>query len=180
MERDSMLIYKSFIDVSDDLNDKDYRLFWDAIHKYGVYGQNIPQFENHTLNALMVLIQPLLKANIRNYENGKKGGAPKGNRNAKTTEKQPGVKPVVESGLNKKTTQKQGNVNVNDNANDNDTDTVTDNDNVNDNVNVNDNISPLNPPVGDFIPDDEDDDENGKWMTGEELLAKYGSGRKKK
>lgn len=113
MERESMLIYKSFIDVSESLNDTDYRLFWDAIHKFGVYGQDIPKFDNTTLNALMVLIQPLLKANIRNYENGKKGGAPKGNRNAKTTEKQPGVKPVVDSGLNKKTTQKQGNVTVN-------------------------------------------------------------------
>ena len=123
MERESMLIYKSFIDVSESLNDKDYRLFWNAIHKFGVYGQEIPEFDNPTLNALMVLIQPLLKANIRNYENGKKGGAPKGNKNAKskTTEKQPGV----DSGLNEETTQKQGNVNVTDNV----TDNVTVNDN---------------------------------------------------
>ena len=35
MERESMLIYKSFIDVSESLSDTDYRLFWDAIHKYG-------------------------------------------------------------------------------------------------------------------------------------------------
>ena len=121
MERESMLIYKSFIDVSDSLNDKDYRLFWDAIHKYGIYGKEIPKFDNATLNALMVLILPLMKANIRNYENGCKGGAPKGNKNAKskTTQKQPSV----ESGLNKKTTQKQGNVNVNDNVTANDTDT---------------------------------------------------------
>ena len=118
MERESMLIYKSFIDVSESLNDTDYRLFWDAIHKYGIYGKEVPKFENATLNALMVLILPLMKANIRNYENGCKGGAPKGNKNAKskTTQKQPSV----ESGLNKKTTQKQGNVTVND------TDTVTD------------------------------------------------------
>lgn len=118
MERESMLIYKSFIDVSESLSDTDYRLFWDAIHKYGIYGKEVPKFENATLNALMVLILPLMKANIRNYENGCKGGAPKGNKNAKskTTQKQPSV----ESGLNKKTTQKQGNVTVND------TDTVTD------------------------------------------------------
>lgn len=123
MERESMLIYKSFIDVSESLNDKDYRLFWNAIHKFGVYGQEIPEFDNPTLNALMVLILPLLKANIRNYENGKKGGAPKGNKNAKskTTEKQPGV----DSGLNEETTQKQGNVNVTDNVTANVT--VTDN-----------------------------------------------------
>lgn len=120
-----MLIYKSFIDVSESLSDTDYRLFWDAIHKYGIYGKEVPKFENATLNALMVLILPLMKANIRNYENGCKGGAPKGNKNAKskTTQKQPSV----ESGLNKKTTQKQGNVTVNDT--DTVTDTLTDNEN---------------------------------------------------
>lgn len=125
MERESMLIYKSFIDVSESLSDTDYRLFWDAIHKYGIYGKEVPKFENATLNALMVLILPLMKANIRNYENGCKGGAPKGNKNAKskTTQKQPSV----ESGLNKKTTQKQGNVTVNDT--DTVTDTLTDNEN---------------------------------------------------
>ena len=122
MERESMLIYKSFIDVSESLSDTDYRLFWDAIHKYGIYGKEVPKFENATLNALMVLILPLMKANIRNYENGCKGGAPKGNKNAKskTTQKQPSV----ESGLNKKTTQKQGNVNVNDTVTDTATPTV--------------------------------------------------------
>lgn len=121
MERESMLIYKSFIDVSESLNDSDYRLFWDAIHKYGIYGKEVPKFDNATLNALMVLITPLMKANIRNYENGCKGGAPKGNKNAKskTTQKQP----TVENGLNKKTTQKQGNVTVNDTVTV--TDTVT-------------------------------------------------------
>lgn len=109
MERESMLIYKSFIDVSDNLNNEDYRQFWNAIHRYGVYGEEIPTFKNTTLNALMTLIEPIIKANIKNYENGKKGGAPKGNRNAtKATQKQPGVN----SGLNEKTTQKQGNVNV--------------------------------------------------------------------
>ena len=145
MERESMLIYKSFIDVSEGLNDKDYRMFWDAIHKFGVYGQEIPEFANPTINALMVLIKPLLKANIRNYENGSKGGAPKGNQNAKKTTKTTQKQPMVESGLNKKTTQKQGNVNVNDNVTVNDTVTDTDTDNVTDNVNVN--IKERNPYI---------------------------------
>lgn len=69
--------------------------------------------------------KPLIDANNKNYVNGCKGGAPKGNKNAKskTTQKQPSV----ESGLNKKTTQKQGNVTVNDT--DTVTDTLTDNEN---------------------------------------------------
>lgn len=131
MERESMLIYKSFIDVSATLSDGDYRLFWDAIHKYGVYGNDIPVFENPTLNALMILIKPLLNANIKNYENGSKGGAPKGNQNAKKTTKTTQKQPPVNSGLNLKTTQKQGNVNVNDNVTVNVTDTVTVNDTIN-------------------------------------------------
>ena len=133
LERESMLIYKSFIDVSENLNDKDYRRFWDAIHKFGIYGSSIPKFDDPVLDALMTLIMPIIKANIKNYENGMKGGAPKGNSNAKkTTQKQPGVN----SGLNKKTTQKQGNVTVTDtdtdtdNSNDTATDTVTDTVNV--------------------------------------------------
>ena len=152
MERESMLIYKSFIDVSENLSDEDYRSFWDAIHKYGVYGQDIPEFANNTLNALMVLIEPLLRANIRNYENGCKGGAPKKNTNAKkdiqTTQKQPGVKPGVkpgvESGLNKKTTQKQGNDNVTVNVTDTLTVTATDNATVNDTVNDTENVTNIN------------------------------------
>lgn len=132
LERESMLIYKSFIDVSENLSDHDYRMFWDAIHKYGVYGKDIPTFENPTLNALMTLIEPIIKANIKNYINGSKGGAPKGNTNAKkTTQKQP----TVENGLNNKTTQKQGNVNVT--VTDNVTATDTDNDTDTANVNVN-------------------------------------------
>lgn len=169
-----MLIYKSFIDVSENLSDEDYRLFWDSIHKYGVYGIEIPEFSNPTLNALMVLIEPLLRANIRNYENGCKGGAPRKNTNAKkntkTTQKQPGVKPGVESGLNKKTTQKQGNDNVNDTVNvtatDNATVTATDNDNDTDNVNENINTEFSDSDDNDWIVPYQD--ENGKWITGGE------------
>ena len=128
-----MLIYKSFIDVSENLSDRDYRRFWDAIHKYGIYGSDIPKFEDPVLDALMTLITPIIKANIKNYENGMKGGAPKGNSNAKkTTQKQPGVN----SGLNKKTTQKQGNVTVTVTDTYTSNDTVTENDTVTDTVTV--------------------------------------------
>ena len=145
MERESMLVYKSFIDVSEGLNDTDYRLFWNAIHRFGVYGEAIPVFNNPTLNALMILIKPLLIANIKNYENGARGGAPKGNQNARKTTKTTQKQPVVESGLNLKTTQKQGNVNVTDNVTA--TDTATDTATVTDNVNVNVNVKERNPYI---------------------------------
>ena len=59
-----------------------------------------------------------------------------GQNNPKTTQKQPGV----ESGLNLKTTQKQGNVTVNDTVTENATVNATDTANVTDTVNVNVNV----------------------------------------
>ena len=102
--------------------------------------------------------KPLIDANNKNYVNGCKGGAPIGNSNAKkqpkTTQKQPRV--------NSKTTQKQGNVNVNDNVNDNAHDNAHVNDNDNVNVNVNDNDNTESDLEESWIPYQ---DENGKWIV---------------
>ena len=57
----------------------------------------------------MSLIKPQILANNERYENGKKGGAPKGNQNAKKQLKQPMV--------DFKNNSKQPNVNVNENEN---------------------------------------------------------------
>jgi hypothetical protein len=82
------------------------------------------------LKMLWSSIEYNLDANKKRYEtyriNGSKGGAPKGNNNAK---KQPNS---TENNLNQPNTS-QNNLNVNDNVNDN----VNANVNVNDNVNVN-------------------------------------------
>ena len=119
MERESMLIYKSFVNVSETLNDEDYRKFWTAIFRYGLYGEEIPEFDNPVLDSLMVLIIPLIKANVKNYLNGCKGGAPsesmKGNQNARKN------KPKT----NRKQTQNKGNVTVNVTDTVNDTVTAT-------------------------------------------------------
>ena len=184
MNRDSFLFYKSYYEMAVKLEGKETRCdFYEAIMRAALFGEKLEDTGNPVIDMAYVGLRPLIDANIRNYVNGCKGGAPAGTVNNPEGKNQYGGK--QEDNLrktngkpkdNRRKTNGKGNVNDNDNVNVND----NDKDNVNDNVNVKDNISPLNPPAGDFIPDDEDDDENGKWMTGEELLAKYGSGSKKK
>ena len=115
--RESFIFYKSFYDSMKELDPKDQAKIYEAIFKY--------QFENKKIEltgipkVIFTLILPQLEANNKRYENGKKGGAPIGNKNAsKTTKKQPKNNQTI--------TKKQPNDNVNVNVNDN----------VNDNVNV--------------------------------------------
>lgn len=83
--------------------------------------------------------KPLIDANNKNYVNGCKGGAPKGNKNNSTGKNQYSNKRTTQGQPkdNRTSTQGQGNDNVNVNANVNDTDNAHANDNDNVNVNVN-------------------------------------------
>ena len=121
-EKQSFVFYRSFYEVGKKLSPEDKVLFYEGICDYGFNGIE-PQFKG-TLEMLWMLIKPQMTANIKRYQNGKKGGAPKGNTNAKkqheTTLKQPSK--TTETTKNN---QKQPNDNVNVNVN------------VNDNVNVN-------------------------------------------
>ena len=115
--RESFIFYKSFYESIKELDPIDQAKIYNAIFKY--------QFEQEKLELngiskiIFTLILPQLEANNKRYENGKKGGAPKGNKNAlKTTKKQPKN--------NQELTKKQPNVNENENENEN--------------VNVNDNV----------------------------------------
>ena len=74
------------------------------------------------LDAFISAFEPQIKANLKRRKDGEKGGAPKGNKNAKK-------QPMVDF----EETQKQPNVNVNDNVNVN----ANVNGNVNDNANAN-------------------------------------------
>ena len=90
--------------------------------------------------------KPLIDANNKNYINGCKGGAPKGNKNNATGKNQYSNRATQgQPKDNRLTTQGQGN--VNDNANDNDNNNVHDNAhvNANDNVNVNVNVKGKEP-----------------------------------
>lgn len=141
MERKSILMYRSTREMLLDMKKENSAQYLVALEMYMDYAFDgiEPDLEGQPLvmKLFWKAAKPLVDANNMNYINGCKGGAPAGNQNAKkqpkTTQKQPRV--------NSKTTQKQGNVNVNDNVNDNVNvnDNANDNENDNDNVNVNDN-----------------------------------------
>ena len=106
--RDSFVFYRGFYEAACDLDDDERLKLYDALAEYALNGAETLK-ERSVARAVFKSVKPQIDANNQRYENGKKGGAPKGNQNArkqpKTTEKQP------------KNNRKQPNVNVN--ANDN-------------------------------------------------------------
>lgn len=79
LNRDSFVLYRSFVDIIRDLDDSQAKEFFLAISDYALDGK-VPTLQGF-LNTLWKPVKPQLDANIRRYENGKKGGAPKGSRN---------------------------------------------------------------------------------------------------
>ena len=121
MARDSYVFYASFYEAMRCLADNDYIAVSKAVNEYALYGNEMEL--SGIANGFFQLIKPQLDANIRRRENGLKGGAPSGNRNAR---KQPNST-ELDFENNQKTTEtqkennlKQPNVNVNVNANVND------------------------------------------------------------
>jgi hypothetical protein len=156
LERDSILIYRSFYEAGKkSLNDEQFGKYIKLIFNYGFYGEEIKDTGDPIIDALTTIIKPLLDANSRNYENAKKGGAPKGNQNARKKTTQNNQKqPPVDSTQNNQNNQKQPNVNVNVNSN------------VNANLNEKENENNM-PPAASSSPWWEEDDEKEE-MTEEE------------
>lgn len=103
MNRDSFLFYKTYIDAAHALPEEKRLWFYETIFEFAMTGIEPQSSGDPVIDMAFMFITPLVKANIRNFENGIKGGAPRGNQNArKTTQKQPKN--------NRQTTQKQGNV----------------------------------------------------------------------
>ena len=134
MERESMVFYRSFLDTILKIDNPEvgYELFV-AVTSYSLYGIE-PKLTGMS-DAFWTLIKPQLDANLRKYENGKKGarhgikgGRPKTPKkplnNPKETPKLTPKKPLDNPKLTPNV-----NVNVNDNVNGNV--------NVNENVNIN-------------------------------------------
>lgn len=105
LQRDSMVFYHSFREAAKNLTKKDQIVFYNIIFDYGFLGIEPNSEETSSIVlSLFALIKPQIDKNIQRYENGRKGGAPKGNKNAK---KQPNLT---------ENNQKQPNDNVNDNV----------------------------------------------------------------
>ena len=103
--RNSFVFYKSFYDSIKELAPKEQAQIYNAIFEYQFYGNEIEL--KGVCKSIFTLILPQLDANNKRYENGKKGGRPKGNQN-ETEEKPKG---------NQNETKVEANVNVNDNVN---------------------------------------------------------------
>lgn len=117
MSRDSFIFYKSFYDAIKEITTEEQAMVVLAIMKY--------QFEDIEIEltgipkAIFTLIKPQLNANNVRYKNGCKGGAPKGNSNAKKQPKNNLDSTKKQPKNNQKTTEKQPNENENENENEN-------------------------------------------------------------
>jgi len=69
-QRNSFLIYRTYIDVIENLEDEDALLMYQAISRYALDFQ-VPNLEGHLKNYWK-LIKPNLDANIKKYYNAKK------------------------------------------------------------------------------------------------------------
>ena len=161
MDRESFLFYQSYYQMALKLKDKKVRCdFYESIIESALHGKPLKDTGDPVVDMAFIAIRPLIEANIRNYKNGCKGGAPsesmKGNQNAR---KQTQNKPKS----NRNQTQNKGNVNDNVNVKDNDKDNVKVNDN--DNVNVNVNIKPAALPS-----ENEEDFDIENWVVPEDFF----------
>lgn len=117
MERDSFVFYSSFLKAIRAIKKRDIQAELAlAIIEYGITGETAECGE--MVSMAMELIKPQLEANNQKYINGLKGGAPKGNQNAKKEKEQPkNNQETTEE--QPKNNQKQPNENDNVNENDN-------------------------------------------------------------
>ena len=136
-QRESMVFYVSFYDAIKDLPPEEFKECACAIMEYGFDGI-VPECGG-LIKSLFTLIKPQIDKNIKRYqatvENGRKGGAPKGNTNRK--------KACASTQINHTSTKDEqssyeNNLYDNDNDNDNDYDYDYDNCNANEDYYEND------------------------------------------
>ena len=124
------VFYKSFYEAIEKLERiEDKCIIYQAICNYSFYDVE-PNLDGVT-GIIWTLIKPQIDANIKKRIDSKKGGAPKGNSNAR---KQPKTT-IVDLENNHRLISKQPNDNVNDNANIKEKE--KDNENVNEKENEN-------------------------------------------
>ena len=127
--KDTVLFYKSFYDAIKMLPtiEQRYRAI-EIIYDYAFENKEPEEKENGMEMIIFKMAKPLIDSNIRNYENGKKGGRPPKNSGETNDEKPPDKPPVMEKSENEKPpdktpletpvkTPEKPNVNVNDNVN---------------------------------------------------------------
>ncbi|MBQ8865134.1 MAG: hypothetical protein IJ020_03225 [Bacteroidaceae bacterium] len=98
VQRQSFTFYLSFEKAISKLEDGDQLTIYRAIARYSLFGE-VPNNLTGFAQLAWDLLEPTLRKSRANYLNGKKGGAPKGNKNNRysttqsTTEQQPKYNP---------------------------------------------------------------------------------------
>ena len=141
IEKESFVFYKSFHTALRELPDEIRLKLYDMISTYALFGEELEC--SGVEKAVFSLIKPQVDANNQRYENGCRGGAPKGNKNAQKKE-------VVSTKNNRATTKKQPKNNQKQ---------------PNENENENDNIPPFYSPLN--------GDEKEKKPFEDDFFAKY-------
>lgn len=99
MDRDSFVIYKSYLTAGQYISNKSDRVdYYEAIFNYGFDGKE-PKLKPN-LRAMFELIKPQIDANNKRYENGKKGGRPKRPKDMSPEEREQHLNECVEQALN--------------------------------------------------------------------------------
>lgn len=132
-KRETFIFYRSFSEALAECDDAIQLTMYRAIVAYALDDVQ-PQFTG-IASILWKLIEPQLRANIKRWENGCKGGAPKGNLNAKKQPKNNLKTTEIQPKNNQETTEKQPNKNINKNIN------------INENKNINTNNSIVGKPT---------------------------------
>jgi hypothetical protein len=104
MERNSMIIYRSFYEAIKELPKENQADVWTAVYEYGLNGNKIDL--QGISNTIFILISPQIEANYKKYLNGIK---PKTKQNQSEKEAKP----------KQKKSKTEANVNDNDNENEN-------------------------------------------------------------
>lgn len=118
---DSFIFFESFHKAISRCDDETQLEAYRAITTYALYGEEVV-LKTSGAAMIMDIVKPLIDANNKKRAGGRKGGAPKGNSNAKKQPKQPMVdfekQPMVVSENNQKQPNNNSNRNNNHNGND--------------------------------------------------------------
>lgn len=117
-QRKSFVVYDSWIEILEELEPTQHCTLFLSMAKYALYDEE-PKFADKLLSILWKSLKPQIDANKRKYENGCKGGAPKGSRNNPNGRrgKQTNQELTENNQGLTQTNQNLANVNVNDNVN---------------------------------------------------------------
>lgn len=102
--RDSFIFYRSFYEACRELDAEEFKTTICALSEYALNSKE-PQIKG-AAKALFTIMKPIIDANNKRYENGKKGGRPKTkqepNNNQGVTNVEPNVNDNVNVNVNNK------------------------------------------------------------------------------